>query len=340
MDRFTPVAVCVTLALDIGFNSILEPKQSHISIVILLTCLQVAMPLCTLVFLFVLFMRTRLLQLGNFRDLYKRFRSLFIISPLHMAFLLAVRAYRIEALARDTPWPLTWDLRGFLEVYVVHKLIMVLFYFVCYHTLLGLGDPDLYFERKSTAADSFPDFCRPLSAREFRSVPQIIRGTISLEVLNEAVEALNRLVVEKYQLLGTELRELQYLRASEEALAQRKTWEGQQGLDTLEVDCFADSDLQLYPTLAGDVGRDMLQVLKHLNVIVAIRSTRSFTLYANQDKKGEVQVWAKKAVARIKDARLAAQGKAGAAGGAGTVRFTSPAIHPAPGSPTKAAHRR
>lgn len=49
-------------------------------------------------------------------------------------------------------------------------------------------------------------------------------------------------------------------RGEQEALAQRKTWEGQQGLDTLEVDCFADSDLQLYPTLAGDVGRDMLQV--------------------------------------------------------------------------------
>mmetsp|Transcript_45336 Transcript_45336/g.90918 ORF Transcript_45336/g.90918 Transcript_45336/m.90918 type:complete len:330 (+) Transcript_45336:56-1045(+) len=327
MDRFTPVAVCVTLALDIGFNSILEPKESHVSIVILLTCLQVAMPLCTQVFLLVLFMRTRLLQLGNFRDLYKRFRPLFIISPLHMALLLAVRGYRIEALAKDTPWVLTWDLNGFLALYVVHKLVTVLFYFVCYQTLLGLGDPDLYFERTAPDADSFPEFARQLAPREFRSVPQIIRGSVALEAVNEAVEELNRLVVEKYQLLAAEPRELQFLRASEEALEQRKAWEAQQGIDTHEIDCFADTDLQIYPQLAGDVGRDMLQVLKHLNIIVAIRSTRTYTLYANQDKKGEVQEWAKKAVAKIKDVRLAAQAKGGAQSG----RSGAPPAQAAPG---------
>ena len=41
MDYFTPVAVVVTLALDICLNSLLEPLYAHISVVILLTCLQV-----------------------------------------------------------------------------------------------------------------------------------------------------------------------------------------------------------------------------------------------------------------------------------------------------------
>jgi hypothetical protein len=42
MDRyFTPMAVLTALALDVGFNSLAEPLHAHISIVILITCLQV-----------------------------------------------------------------------------------------------------------------------------------------------------------------------------------------------------------------------------------------------------------------------------------------------------------
>jgi hypothetical protein len=41
MDRFTPIAVVVTVLMDIGLNSLLEPVSAHISVVILLTCLQV-----------------------------------------------------------------------------------------------------------------------------------------------------------------------------------------------------------------------------------------------------------------------------------------------------------
>mmetsp|Transcript_7139 Transcript_7139/g.14201 ORF Transcript_7139/g.14201 Transcript_7139/m.14201 type:complete len:332 (+) Transcript_7139:269-1264(+) len=319
MDRFTPVAVCVTLGLDVGFNSLLEPQNSHISIVILLTCLQVAMPLCTLVFLFVLFMRTRLLQLGNFRDLYKKFRFLFLVSPVHMALLLAVRAYRIEALAKSMPWSLTWTMRGFLELYITHKLVMVLFYYICYKTLLELGDPELYFQKAAREADKFPEFCRFITAREYRSVPQIIRGAITLETLNAAVDQLNHLVVEKYELLAAEARDLSFLRVSEEALRMRKQWEGQEGVDTVSVDCFADTDLPLFPLLRGEVGQDMLQVLKHLNVILPLRSTRTYTLYANQSKDGQVQEWAKITVGHIRDARNKSAGRHG-----------YPVVHPAP----------
>jgi len=41
MDRFTPIAVVVTLLMDVSLNSLLEPVSAHISVVILLTCLQV-----------------------------------------------------------------------------------------------------------------------------------------------------------------------------------------------------------------------------------------------------------------------------------------------------------
>lgn len=43
MERyFPPLSVITALALDVGFNSLAEPLHAHISIVILITCLQVA----------------------------------------------------------------------------------------------------------------------------------------------------------------------------------------------------------------------------------------------------------------------------------------------------------
>ena len=41
MDLFTPIAVLVVWFMDVSLNSLLEPVLAHISIVILLTCLQV-----------------------------------------------------------------------------------------------------------------------------------------------------------------------------------------------------------------------------------------------------------------------------------------------------------
>jgi hypothetical protein len=40
-DLFTPIAVLVVWFMDVSLNSLLEPVLAHISIVILLTCLQV-----------------------------------------------------------------------------------------------------------------------------------------------------------------------------------------------------------------------------------------------------------------------------------------------------------
>lgn len=37
MDRFTPVAVCGTMALDVAFNSLFEQQNAQVNIVVLLT---------------------------------------------------------------------------------------------------------------------------------------------------------------------------------------------------------------------------------------------------------------------------------------------------------------
>jgi len=307
---FTPVAVLVSLALDLGLNSLAEPIIAHIGIVILVTCLQVAMPLCTLCFIFVMMMRTALLQSGNFGALSSKFRSLTIMTPLRLVLLIAIKAYRIGEFSNNRPWALVWELEGYLPLFILEKIVMVFFYLSCYHTLLALGDPALYNQRAAPVQREPPNFLAPISHRQFRSVPEIIRGKSTADELNTAVRHLNELVIEKYQLMRTETTELHMLRVSEDALQLRKGWEAQEGPETLDVDCFTDSDLKLFPELAGQQGSDLLQVLKHLNMVSTLKTTRQYTLYSNSARGGEVQAWARQEALSLREATRA-KGKGG-----------------------------
>mmetsp|Transcript_20645 Transcript_20645/g.32295 ORF Transcript_20645/g.32295 Transcript_20645/m.32295 type:complete len:242 (+) Transcript_20645:137-862(+) len=228
-----------------------------------------------------------------------------------MAFLLAFRGWRIEALARDTPWPLVWNIRGFYPVFITHKAVAVCFYLVCYRTLLGLGDPSLYSQKVSPDSEKVPEFCRQLTAREFRTVPPLIKGKVTYDKVKEAINTINQLVAEKYQLLAADVRELQSLKVSEEALQLRKQWEDQEGADTYQMDCFADVDLKIYGTIDEDTAREVLQVLKHVSLVTTLRSTRQYTLYGNENKEQRVQVWAKQALQRLRDAKVIGPHKAG-----------------------------
>lgn len=46
--------------------------------------------MCAMVFLFVMLMRTKLLQAGNFGALLYKFRSLFMIAPIYISFLIGM----------------------------------------------------------------------------------------------------------------------------------------------------------------------------------------------------------------------------------------------------------
>jgi len=138
---------------------------------------------------------------------------------------------------------------GYFAVFVAQKIVSVIFYYVCYTTLLELGSPTLYLQRVSPQAATPPELfpqasrapeplparparappwgdpnsfrtpaqrrddlpscvrraARPhgarrrrvyhgeqVSQRQFRDVPQIIRGKISLELLNTCVGILNQ----------------------------------------------------------------------------------------------------------------------------------------------------
>ena len=304
MDRFTPMAVLSTCLLDIGLNTLMEPISAHISVVILLTCLQVALPMCALVFLFVMFMRTKLLQAGNFGALIYKFRWLFFVTPIYLSFLIAIRAMRIEAYARSTTFPLLWDMRGYYQVFIVYRIVSIFFHFLLLRTLFRLGDPELYLQRMAPEIDDVPDFCTHVNERQFRAVPAIIRGSITLESLNHCVAVLNRLVVDKYQLLSLDQRELMTIKTSEKALAIRKQWESQRWSDDSgEVDVFSDQDFSVYPEMDGieaQTWREVIQVLKHMNLIAPVKTTRAYTLLANEHCSADVQNWAQASADRLR----------------------------------------
>lgn len=65
-------------------------KTTRLNVWLCVLYLQVALPMCAMVFLFVMLMRTKLLQAGNFGALLYKFRSLFMIAPIYISFLIGM----------------------------------------------------------------------------------------------------------------------------------------------------------------------------------------------------------------------------------------------------------
>jgi hypothetical protein len=52
---------------------------------------------------------------------------------------------------------------------------------------MRLGEPTLYVQRVAPEIDAVPDFCNSVTERQFRAVPQIIRGSVMRETLDMCV---------------------------------------------------------------------------------------------------------------------------------------------------------
>jgi hypothetical protein len=182
---------------------------------------------------------------------------------------------------------------GYFQIFVIYRLVAVLFYFFLLRTLMRLGEPTLYVQRVAPEIDAVPDFCNSVTERQFRAVPQIIRGSVTRETLNRGVALLNQITADKYQLLALDLRELHALNTGETALELRKTWDMQRKTEDFgTMDCFTDQDVKNHVELDADAWRDVLQVLSHINLIIPAKSTRQLTYYSNNRRSAEVQQWA------------------------------------------------
>mmetsp|Transcript_24089 Transcript_24089/g.78407 ORF Transcript_24089/g.78407 Transcript_24089/m.78407 type:complete len:329 (-) Transcript_24089:829-1815(-) len=297
-NNFTPVSVCVVLFLDIGLNSLMDPLSAQIGIVILLTCLQVSFPLCTVVLIFIMLTRTKFMRSGRFGDMLSRFRNLAVTFPLYAVFLIASKAYRIGAYARFIPTNLFWTMEAFYPIYILEKIFSILFYSFVYQTLLQLGDPDLYISNAARDQDEIPVFCDELTANQFRGIPQIIREDVRVEEVNAAVRIINEFVIEKYQILEMSLKEIQDFEVGEEVLEMKKKWDSQQTLETSNVDFFTDHDLMLYDQLKEHLHK-ILHILVHVNRVSMFRTSRNLSMYCKPSRTNECQQWAKKQMEKI-----------------------------------------
>uniref|UniRef100_A0A7S0F2Z3 Transmembrane protein 138 n=1 Tax=Hanusia phi TaxID=3032 RepID=A0A7S0F2Z3_9CRYP len=297
-SNFTPLSVCVVLFLDVGLNSLMDPLSAQIGIVILLTCLQVSFPLCTVVLIFIMLTRTKFMRAGRFGDMLSRFRYLGITFPLYALFLIASKAYRIGAYSRFIPTNLFWTMDAYYPIYILEKIFSILYYSFVYQTLLQLGNPDLYVSSSTNEIEEIPVFCEEMTAAQLKAVPQILREDVKLEEINAAVRIINEFVIEKYQILEMSPKEIQDFEIGEEVLEMKKKWDSQQTVETSNVDFFTDQDLMLYDSLKHHL-HQVLHVLVHTNRLSVYRTSRNLTMYCNPNRSNEFQIWVKKQMEKI-----------------------------------------
>lgn len=139
---FKFVSVLFGVLIDLGINSATD-HSAAIGSVIGYTVVQIIVRLCSLFLVFMFMWRTFVFRYGLLGQLFKRFRLLFIVLPVSLAFTLAIRISRIIAVGSKTPVEL-WDESYYLPLFIIHNLFSILYYFFVLKAAFDLADPALY----------------------------------------------------------------------------------------------------------------------------------------------------------------------------------------------------
>lgn len=119
----------ISVLFDACINNLGEPVFDDVSVVILMTCLQVATPFITLVIFYYMAMRIDLTSQGQFGQIFSRFRFFFIASPAHLAIIAALRGgYKLQHANNITPYIHMWTDSSFKGLFVAQKLVSMLYY--------------------------------------------------------------------------------------------------------------------------------------------------------------------------------------------------------------------
>lgn len=119
----------ISVLFDACLNNLGEPVFDDVSVVILMTCLQVATPFITLVIFYYMAMRIDLTSQGRFGQIFAHFRFFFIASPVHLAIIAALRGgYKLQHANNITPYIHMWTDPSFKGLFVAQKLVSMLYY--------------------------------------------------------------------------------------------------------------------------------------------------------------------------------------------------------------------
>ncbi len=132
----------VLIIVDIFINNIFDPVSTFIG-QLALFFFQAALILFKIVLLLFLFKSTYLFQFDIGR-LLGEFKVTVAVMPLNLAFLVVVRAYRIVLALRHLPAQGVWDQSGFFALFVIHKLIGIIYYLSLYHSSIRLSEKSFY----------------------------------------------------------------------------------------------------------------------------------------------------------------------------------------------------
>ena len=93
-----------------------------------------------IVILLFLFKNTRLFNV-HFGLLVREFWTTFLLIPVNFGLVVAVRVYRIVSLLRLVPSHRLWYLPGFYPLFVLQKIVSVVYYYSLYQTSVRLAGP-------------------------------------------------------------------------------------------------------------------------------------------------------------------------------------------------------
>lgn len=140
------VGLYISLAVDVIASSWTDIVYSDRTVVHLVVfCIQLLTFLSTTIVLYMLLSETFLVKKVLYRRVVEEFRAFFIVGPVYMLLLLALRMYRLGLIYTYYPHLAIWDQPGYHFLYIAHKFGALAYWLVVMRSASYLlREPKLY----------------------------------------------------------------------------------------------------------------------------------------------------------------------------------------------------
>eukprot|EP00162_Nutomonas_longa_P023853 comp7932_c0_seq1/m.8270 comp7932_c0_seq1/g.8270 ORF comp7932_c0_seq1/g.8270 comp7932_c0_seq1/m.8270 type:complete len:177 (-) comp7932_c0_seq1:8-538(-) len=168
--RHKIVLLYLGLLGDIIANNIFDPPYGGFIGTLVAFFFQASIILFVIVVLLLLFKTTYLFK-TDMSGLIRVFRWTIVTTLVNFFLLIVVRLFRIFLLLSFYSEQRTWQRPGFFPLYVIQKIVAILYYLACYQTSIELANPKYY--RKIVNVDSEHAATRDQNHRQTAELQQL-----------------------------------------------------------------------------------------------------------------------------------------------------------------------
>eukprot|EP00741_Cyanophora_paradoxa_P014242 tig00020800_g13737.t1 len=135
---FKMASAYLAILADLVLNCVIDPPFTSFVGMIALFTVHGVVVFASAIVMYILFIDTPLLQAGLFGLWFREFRWLFITTFSHIVFTIALRGYRLVAIADYWPFLFVWNMPFYYILYMLQKLIAAAYYVVYFRTTFEL----------------------------------------------------------------------------------------------------------------------------------------------------------------------------------------------------------